>query len=708
MPSVTDNGEESPVNINHAVDSLERASKLRANQRSVKVSGIVNSICSHAFNQGLGTDPLRALVRIISKKTELDQTSVTTLAKNLYPAQRVPSDVVVTAVGALGQGKGKPSPASQNSLVRWLLVVHEIIEDPKTLPRLYGVLFSMLDMLSIRTSLCYLLCLITRRRNVKPFRIQQLLELSKSTGNEPALQGLLRVYKDYYPDIILGSAPISRQSFPPGPDPEWQTRLRAIVDASSELDSTDLDHPSGFRVLRKGPNRSKVSAIPEVHTYGANRATVTLEEIDNVGEFIEKLERIEPPGQLISVLNDPLLQKYVALRSSQTTSDRIDLWLSAYLEEEYDAAKRGSPGSSTLLELLQGLCRQTQYTKSLLPVVDTFLKAYVPLWDGTTATDEILGLLSYIPLQSFKDAYTSYLSPVERALAENNPRAYEKAMMLYTDILSHWINRIVTATDATTQRTGQDALPSLVEHVSTLSTSLLLSQPTASNTPLIHSILSFWEIMSDSFRPNLIPILLPPSQLVYLLSQTSSLTTFSRIFGIYSNYKIAFEKHPRPISNYYTFDIATSFNKCIRDLFNLAWGGRALVIEEGKAAGCLCHPSIRDALQSHLSTIDREYAIGQVFGISHSPVLAPLAAVAWQALEQSEVEKQGYDADSVNWHSGPVTSRSLDVLKVSSGVDIKWDDYRLHILTWLAERGCEGVKQLIVTTHVRLKGAGGR
>lgn len=41
------------------------------------------------------------------------------------------------------------------------------------------------------------------------------LELSRGLGNEPALQGLLRVYKDYYPEIILGSASTSRKSFAP-------------------------------------------------------------------------------------------------------------------------------------------------------------------------------------------------------------------------------------------------------------------------------------------------------------------------------------------------------------------------------------------------------------------------------------------------------------------------------------------------------------
>jgi centromere protein I len=111
---------------------------------------VVDVICKHAFESGLDEDALRAVVQLACVKTNLDQSTITTLVKNLYPAQRVPTDVIVTIVGALGQGKGKPSPATQDSLVKWLAAVHSILEDPTVLSRLYGVLFGMLDMFSIR------------------------------------------------------------------------------------------------------------------------------------------------------------------------------------------------------------------------------------------------------------------------------------------------------------------------------------------------------------------------------------------------------------------------------------------------------------------------------------------------------------------------------------------------------------------------------
>lgn len=111
---------------------------------------MVDVICRHAFQHGLDEDALTEIVHLVSVKTYLDQTSVTTLIKNLYPSSRVSSNVVVTIVGALGQGKGKPSPSSQDGLVKWLTTVYDILKDTNVLSRLYGVLFGMLDMISIR------------------------------------------------------------------------------------------------------------------------------------------------------------------------------------------------------------------------------------------------------------------------------------------------------------------------------------------------------------------------------------------------------------------------------------------------------------------------------------------------------------------------------------------------------------------------------
>jgi centromere protein I len=90
---------------------------------------------------------------------------------------------------------------------------------------------------------------------------------------------------------------------------------------------------------------------------------VTLEGIDGVEAFVEMLDRIEPPGQLVSFLTDPLLQKFVELKPSPIVSARIGLWLATCLEDLASAAVRGTEDTALLAELLNALLQHARYTK---------------------------------------------------------------------------------------------------------------------------------------------------------------------------------------------------------------------------------------------------------------------------------------------------------------------------------------------------------
>ena len=88
-----------------AMDSIQEqclhrpaASRTTAKQRTIKVSSIVDVICRYASENGLDQDALRDIVQLASVKTSLDQTTITTLIKNLYPSQKVPSDGVITII----------------------------------------------------------------------------------------------------------------------------------------------------------------------------------------------------------------------------------------------------------------------------------------------------------------------------------------------------------------------------------------------------------------------------------------------------------------------------------------------------------------------------------------------------------------------------------------------------------------------------------
>jgi len=75
------------------------------------------------------------------------------------------------------------------------------------------------------------------------------------------------------------------------------------------------------------------------------------------------LDKVELPGQVISSLKDPLLQKYLSLNPSNIASRRIDLWLSIFLEDEFEAVEQGESPSLFLSEIFEGILGQTRYTK---------------------------------------------------------------------------------------------------------------------------------------------------------------------------------------------------------------------------------------------------------------------------------------------------------------------------------------------------------
>lgn len=85
-----------------------------------------------------------------------------------------------------------------------------------------------------------------------------------------------------------------------------------------------------------------------------------MEEIDNVEDFVQHLERIELPNQLVAAIGDPLLRKFLQLKYSETTAQRIDNWLLAFFEDQLETFHSSA---SNILDMLQAIREYAQYTK---------------------------------------------------------------------------------------------------------------------------------------------------------------------------------------------------------------------------------------------------------------------------------------------------------------------------------------------------------
>ena len=111
---------------------------------------LVRSICAYAYQNGLPTVALNTLLDTVTQPNHLDQNTISTLIKSLYPAGQVSTNAICAIISSLGQGKQKPSVATQNLLLKWIIMVNDVVEDTLVVSKLYGVLFSLLDMISIR------------------------------------------------------------------------------------------------------------------------------------------------------------------------------------------------------------------------------------------------------------------------------------------------------------------------------------------------------------------------------------------------------------------------------------------------------------------------------------------------------------------------------------------------------------------------------
>ena len=133
------------------------ASRLPAKFRGQKVQTLIRFICSVAFERGLTSSALTSLLDVVTLPNHLDEASTATLIKHFYPAEDcvtssngVLSGLVCKVVCSLGQGKGKPPVTTQNNLLRWLTMTYDVLGDHSILTKLYGALFNMLDLPSIR------------------------------------------------------------------------------------------------------------------------------------------------------------------------------------------------------------------------------------------------------------------------------------------------------------------------------------------------------------------------------------------------------------------------------------------------------------------------------------------------------------------------------------------------------------------------------
>ncbi|KAF4585591.1 Mis6 domain-containing protein [Ophiocordyceps camponoti-floridani] len=684
------------------VQDVIGASRIPPKSRSTSIKPTVARLATLAYEHGLSEKALEQLVDLVATPSLLDQASLTTVARNLYPKGRISPKVVLRVVSALGHGARKPSLVLQALLLRWLVMVFHVLEDRAVLTRAYPVLFNLLDSDAIRPQLAHILAFITRRKHVRPFRIQALLDLSRQTGNDPSIVGLLRVFKDYYPEIIVGEAVRGKASAFKHPDIHWRARLDEIQEAHlRHADGSSNGPRHGFRVNKPVHHRS-YSFVPSVQTSQATEDSVTLEEIDSVESFVQNLEKLELPNQLVAVLADPLLQKLLVLRPGPESQRRVSNWLTSVLRDFVE----GDGDEETLWSILAVVRDFVMQTKVLPPVFLDLFPQFADAWGGSGYRDVVFDLLSHAPMHDFTELYRHVFQPLESAVQDDSSATQVALLSLYTNLFDSWITTLRSA-DEIPPNANQMMAP-LIRHVSRLALTVLQTRPGVASES---AILSFYEqtvrLVSDEVLKTHIRIELPPSVLVYTLFFSSSLATVSRLCSILACYKKGFEAAMSTKARHdgssridalsYDRAYVNRYNGFLMDMCNCFWRARAFSDTDTNARGCMVPRPTVTALESYVSSVERGSSLATLLSISHSPVLCLHSIRRVRELEDSAAEPPR------TRHAGPVTQGSLSKLAAAGGVKLSWQEYRIDVLRSLSDKSLPGVTELLKNTMTVLK-----
>lgn len=405
------------------------------------------------------------------------------------------------------------------------------------------------------------------------------------------------------------------------------------------------------------------------------------------------MEVFEAPSQIASAIRDPLLQKYLQLGGFEESERRLEFWLSSYLEDELENVREGFGLSATLSELLSGVVSFSESTKALPTVTEHFLRIYLPLWNGVSDVGTMLDLLAFLPPQPFQELHRSMLSTLEASIFGVAEAPFDILFDFYGCLAQRWMSTAQKANNATH---ATNAIFELIEHVSRLAESALVSSHN------LHSaILRFYERLTDlvtvhiAIKKQLIPSILPPRSLTYVILTTTSLENFSRLCALLVTYKRCFEKQGAGVSKSYQANATDLLNGYLLDVCNMIWRSRALNTTDANAAGLMCPDKVTIGLQLYLTKVDRDYSVHTLFDFSHNALSATIAHDGFATIEE---EAQKGSAEELPLHAGPVTQRSLVVLEKDGGNSLSWKQYRVGMLIWLESHGFDGMKKLMFAT----------
>ncbi|XP_064569196.1 centromere protein I isoform X1 [Zonotrichia leucophrys gambelii] len=501
----------------------------------------LDAVESTALEQGLPPEGFEILLKVVLSGTFADTVN-TRLLKSLIPASVIPENSVVTAVSWLCVGKC--SSNIQLLFLKWLITMFDFIDHKEQLNALYGFFFSFLQDEKLCPYVCHVLYLLTRKENVRPFRIRTLLDLQAKMGMQSHLQALLSLYKLFCPEQVTITLPGRMKTYFKNSEGPWKAAITAVRQrnqGSSPLSQAVFLGTSQPQSRKRKWNAQLVIPASSASTKHLDEdrekscfylcspnESFPVEQLQTFPQLLQNIHRLEFPSQMGSVLTNPLLLHYMNCVKDESIYLRLYYWMGQRLQEECPWCVVDNPYEEEFRSFLETVYKAECFLQEGFSACEEFLYKTLPLWDGICCRSEFLRLVSWIPLSSFSDIKPYLFDPLAQLFFTSS--IYFKCSVLESlkELLQNWLIRSVIQMDLeissvnTTLSGLVNTVAELVHFVGWISTVAMRLEN--NSTFLLYFILDFYGTVCDIYLKYNLPLLImPPAGVFYpaLLSMDS-------------------------------------------------------------------------------------------------------------------------------------------------------------------------------------------
>ncbi|XP_055464286.1 centromere protein I [Psammomys obesus] len=515
-----------------AVGYFQKGPKKASLSKDTILEKHMKTVENMAWKNGLAPEAIDILLNV-ALNGKFGNAINTRILKCMIPETHIAEDSVVKAVSWLCVGK-----CSGNTKVlfyRWLVAMFDFIDQKKQINLLYGFFFASLQDDALCPHICHLLYLLTKKENVKPFRVRKLLDLQAKMGMQPHLQALLSLYKFFVPSLISVTLPVRKKIYFNTSKNLWTSAMLAMKlrnqGAFPEPTKLTLSPTKGRCLKRKWNSHSVIPALNSANKECGNKKmslsdylssdrSLPLEQLQSFPQLLQNIHCLELPSQMSSVLNNSLLLHYINCVKDESILLRLYYWLSQAFQEEciwyninnYEREKE-------FINFLDIVIRTQCFLQEGFYSGEAFLYKSLPLWDGFSCRSQFLQLLAWIPFSSFSEVKPLLIDHLAPLFFTST--IYFKCTVLQSlkELLQNWLlwlsmdDHMQSMTDSPLETTlggSMNSVSQLIEYIGWLS--MIAVRLESNSTLLLHFILDFYEKVCDIYINYDLPlvVLFPP------------------------------------------------------------------------------------------------------------------------------------------------------------------------------------------------------